>query len=160
MVSWLSYWTKTILSRLSFIDFWRNKTTLRILRLFYEILCGISLWQVFWIVVVHSFIDRPVVGMNSVDDVLVVMFVNRRTDWSSNFIHRSSMAGKSWTYLHLLLRIKIVIDIALDHTLLFLGVFTRFIALWNVLKITILDFDVLWATCLLQDFMLLFSRHM
>lgn len=81
--------------------------------------------------------------MNGVDDILVVILVNGRTDWSSNFIHRPSMARKSWTYFILLLRVEIVVDIALDNALLLFGVFTNFILFAYVLKITSLDFDVL-----------------
>jgi hypothetical protein len=59
------------------------------------------------------------------------------------------MARKSWAYLILLLRVEIVIDVALDNTILLLGVFTIFIRFAHLLKITSLDFDVLQATCLL-----------
>lgn len=59
------------------------------------------------------------------------------------------MARKSWAYLIPLLRVEVVIDVALDNTILLLGVFTIFIRFAHLLKITSLDFDVLQATCLL-----------
>ena len=89
------------------------------------------------------FIYRPVMSMNGVNEVLIIILVNRRTDRGTHFIHRPSMARKSWTYLILLLRVEVVVDVALDNALLLLGVFTDFILFVQVLKITSLDFDVL-----------------
>ena len=109
----------------------------------------------------NPLIYRPIVSMDGTDYVLICVLVYGRTYRRSYLVHRPSMARKSWTYFILLLRrVEIVVDIALNHVLLFLGVFAYFVRFSNVLKITSLDFNVLQATCLLKNFMLLLSGHM
>lgn len=150
MVSRLFNWPKAILSRL--IDFWRNETVQRGHKVFLLMLTGKFIY--IFRLVANPLINRPVMSMNGADNVLIVVLVNGRnkrlgTNWSSYFSDRSSMARKSWAYLIPLLRVEIVIDVALDNTILLLGVFTIFIRFAHLLKITSLDFDVLQATCLL-----------